>query len=98
MAFDTAQYYERLLGDETRTLLAWFYQRNPGVVETAEGLAQRLGLRPERLDGALADHVELGLLARRSIGGHDVLLYDARRRKELDQAVADSLSTAGGAS
>jgi hypothetical protein len=61
-----------------------FYRRNPGVVETLEGLARRLATPPDSLEPEIRDHVELGILKERHVGEKTVYVFDRSRWRELE--------------
>lgn len=84
--------FETWLSSAEKVRLAAFYHRNPGVVETVEGLALRLGLEPEELRRDLADHVRLGLLRERRLGDKTLLVFDPRRRDEVGQLIERALA------
>jgi hypothetical protein len=74
-----------------------FFNNNPGIIETMEGLARRLGTTVEALRRDLADHISLGLLHERRVGDKTVLIYDRSRRGELEKLVEDTLNSRMGA-
>jgi hypothetical protein len=62
---------------DLKAQLVVFYHNNPGVIETVEGLARRLGIQPTALRQALLDPVHMGLLQERKLGDKVVLVYNA---------------------
>ena len=57
-----------------------FFHDNPGILETLEGLAKRLGTSVDRLRKEIAGHLSLGILHEQKVDGITLLVYD--RRKE----------------
>ncbi len=53
---------------DLKVQLLVFFHDNPGVMETTEGLARRLGLNEEVLADNIRDHVQLGILSERDLG------------------------------
>lgn len=68
-----------------------FYNENPGVIETPDGLARRLGLHAEALRVAIEDHIRLGLLHERRVGDKTVLIFNRDRRAALQDAIVQAL-------
>lgn len=83
--------FEVWVDSELKARIILFYNNNPGVVETMEGLAQRLGTTVDALRKDIAAHVELGLLRERTVGGKTILLYDRKRRNDIESFVTKEL-------
>lgn len=78
---------ELWVDSESKVRLLAFYRRNPGVIETIEGLAQRLAYPAGLLERELRDHVELGLVKERVVGAKRLYLFDRSRFAELESLV-----------
>ncbi len=68
-----------------------FFRENPGVIETVEGLALRMGVDQNALRECIQDHVKLGLLRERRIGDRVLLIYDKERQKAMERLITESL-------
>ena len=68
-----------------------FYHQNPGIIETVEGLARRMGSDPEVMRRIVADHVKIGFLRQRSLGSAKVLLFDRQGEQKLQEYVSRSV-------
>jgi hypothetical protein len=79
------------MGSELKATLSSFYQRNPGLIETLDGLAIRLACRPDALVGAVRSHVELGLLRESTVAGKSVYVYNPGRQQELSRLIEDEV-------
>ncbi|MES2155066.1 MAG: hypothetical protein V4510_08020 [bacterium] len=90
-AADLHTLFEVWVDSELKAQVVIFYNNNPGVIETAEGLARRLGTNVEALRDAVADHVRLGLLQARTMGDKTVLLFNRERRGEIQELVMAKL-------
>lgn len=88
---DLRKLFEVWMDNETKLMITVFYRNNPGVVETLDGLAVRLGTTVERLRDAIADHVSIGLLKERRMGGKTVLVYDRDMRQDMETFIADEI-------
>ena len=88
---DLRKIFELWVDSEMKVHILVFYHNNPGVIETAEGLARRLGTDVESLRNDLADQVEMGILRERKAGDKTVLVYDRKREAELTDVIQDAL-------
>lgn len=88
---DLRRIFEVWMDSEMKAMIAVFYARNPGVVETLEGLARRLGTSPEALRDHVASHIRLGLLQERDVHGKTVLVFDRDRRAEFEAMIEDKI-------
>lgn len=68
-----------------------FFHENPGVIETVEGLARRIGTNAEAIRKEVADHVSLGFLRERGVGTKTVLVYDPARENDIRAYVAEAV-------
>ncbi|MCA1810647.1 MAG: hypothetical protein LC623_01385 [Halobacteriales archaeon] len=64
-----------------------FSHDNPGVLETIEGLATRLGTNVAALRKEIAGHLSLGLIQERKAGAHTILVFDRKREGEVQRAI-----------
>lgn len=64
-----------------------FFHNNPGMIETLQGLSRRLGLQADALKEEIADHIRLGILTERQVGGKTVLMYNQKREKDVAEFV-----------
>ncbi len=83
--------FERWMDSEIKIQLLEFFHNNPGVIETVEGLAVRLGTDADRLADEVEDQIEVGILKKRTVGGRTALVYDKVREGQVQRLVADRL-------
>ncbi len=83
----------RLLATETRGDLLALFHLNPGLIDSVEGVALRIGRRAESIEADVNDFVELGLLKTRNIGNHRVFWLDRERDAETQRIVADHVQS-----
>ncbi len=99
---DLRKVFEVWMDSEMKAMITVFFHRNPGVVETMEGLARRLGTTPEALKEHVQSHLELGLLRERKIGEKTVLVFDAQGQADFEAFLQDEIKRrmeeSGGAS
>ena len=78
---------------DLKVQLILFYHNNPGLVETAEGLARRMGVAVEALRDPVADQVRLGVLRERTAGNQKILIYDAAQASRLQANIEELFRT-----
>jgi hypothetical protein len=64
-----------------------FYHDNPGVIETMEGLALRLGTNVSALRKEIAGHLALGLIREKKAGAKTILVFDRKREGDVQAAI-----------
>ncbi len=83
----------KLLASEIRGELLVLFHRNPGLVDTIEGVARRLGRTPGLIEPDLRALVELGILTRKKMGSSDVIRLDRVKDREVLDSVARHIKT-----
>jgi hypothetical protein len=86
-----------LLGSEIRGDLLTLFHRNPGLVDTLDGVARRIGRKAEVIEDDVDELVNVGILRQKRIGSSEVILLDRVRDRQLLQTIASQLNTQGGA-
>jgi hypothetical protein len=92
---DLKQLFDLWMDSPLKVQIVSFYHRNPGMIETVEGLAQRIGSDPEMVRKTVQDHVKLGFLRERNLGTMKVIVYDPSGEKKLQDYVAQQVKTRG---
>ncbi len=88
---DLTQMFQSWVGSDLKARVLVFFNRNPGVIETLEGLARRIGATEESLRPEVEAHVALGLITERRLGGKTIYRYNRQRRIEMERRVVDEL-------
>lgn len=68
-----------------------FFHNNPGIIETVEGLARRLGTNAENLRKEIAGHVAIGVLREEKCDGLTLLMYDRRKERDVQRYIEGQL-------
>lgn len=84
--------FELWMDSELKLQVVVFFHNNPGVVETMEGLARRLGTNVEVLRKEIADHIRMGILTERPAGDKMVLVYNRENEDDVRAFIARTLS------
>jgi len=82
-----------LLGSEVRGDLLVLFHRNPGVIDTVDGVARRIGRTTVAVISEVRELLELGVLKQKRIGASEVVYLDRAKDRELLQSVANHLKT-----
>ena len=87
----------RLLSSEVKGDLLTLFHRNPGLIDTVEGVALRIGRMGEVVEDDVRDLLDLGLLKTRRIGGQRILSMDRLRDREIQALLAEHVRNSFGA-
>jgi len=85
----------RLLSTETKGELLMLFRKNPGLIDTSEGVARRIGRRANKIEADLKDFVEMGLLTTKRIGVFDLFYLNPKRDEEIKEIVTGEISSMG---
>lgn len=82
-----------LLGSEVRGDLLVLFHRNPGLIDTVDGVARRIGRTTVAVISEVRGLLELGVLKQKRIGNSEVVFLDRARDRALLELVASNLKT-----
>ena len=82
-----------LLASEVRGDLLILFHKNPGLIDTVDGIARRIGRTTISVISDLRELLQLGLLKQRRIGASEVVFLDRARDREILESVANHLKT-----
>ena len=82
-----------LLANETRADLLTMFRKNPGLIDSLEGVARRVGRTTAAIQGDIAELVRLGVLKSRKIGNNEVVCLDRVKDSEIQNNVGAFLQT-----
>jgi len=82
-----------LLGSEVRGDLLVLFHRNPGLIDTVDGIARRIGRTTVAVISEVRELLELGVLRQKRIGNSEVVFLDRAKDRELLDSVANHLKT-----
>lgn len=92
------QLISTLLGSEVRGDLLVLFHRNPGLIDTIEGVSRRIGRSPSAIESDVRELIRLGVLREKKIGHAEVIFLDREKDRELLESVADHIRSSGVAS
>ena len=80
---------DRLLTSEAKGEILTLYHKNPGLVDTLDGVGRRIGKRREQIKTDVDDFIEMGILKKITVGKLDLYGLDAQRDQEIQLSIAD---------
>ncbi len=78
----------RLLSSTTKAELLTLFHRNPGLIDSVEGIARRIGKRKADVTTDLDDLVSLGILSRKKLGREEAIGLNEKKDREMQDEVA----------
>jgi len=85
--------FEMLISTEVKGDLLVLFHKNPGLIDTYDGVARRIGRIAKSIEADVRDLVTLGILTARQIGSREVLLFDRSRDHETQETIVNQLKT-----
>ncbi len=76
------------------------FHKNPGLIDSSEGVARRIGRIAKSIEADVRDLVKLGVLKTRQVGSREVIFLDRSKDKETQETIVGylkGLRTPGGA-
>jgi len=82
-----------LLASEVRGDLLILFHKNPGLIDTVDGVARRIGRTTITVISDLRELLQIGILKQKRIGASEVVFLDRGRDREILELVANHLKT-----
>jgi hypothetical protein len=86
---------DRLPGSPARGDLLVLFHRNPGLIDTVDGVARRIGRTGISIENDVKQLTSLGVLRTKKIGTLEVLFLDRAKDKEILELVAGQVRSMG---
>jgi DNA-binding MarR family transcriptional regulator len=87
----------RLLSSTTKAELLILFHKNPGLIDTVEGIARRIGKKRADVKRDLNDLIALGILSRKRLGRDEAISLNGEKDKMIQDRVAAHLRDLGSA-
>jgi hypothetical protein len=84
--------FQILFSTENKGDLLVLFHRNPGLIDTFDGVARRIGRTAKAIEGDVRDLVTIGILRTRKIGAHEVITFDASKDDEIQEVIVSHLN------
>ena len=82
-----------LLASEVRGDILVLFHKNPGLIDTVDGVARRVGRTTIAVISDVRELLQLGVLRQKGIGTSEVVFLDRAKDRELLESVANHLKT-----
>jgi predicted transcriptional regulator len=89
----SADVLSTLLASEVRGDLLVLFHRNPGLIDTVDGIARRIGRATISVISDVRELLQLGVLKQKRIGASEVVFLDRAKDRQLLDSVAKHLKT-----
>ncbi len=80
---------EMLLASETKGELLILFHKNPGLIDTLDGIARRIGKTARTIEEEVNDFIKLGILRTKPIGNGQAIYLDLERDHEIQGSILD---------
>ena len=84
---DAGMLLNKLLSSTAKAELLMLFHKNPGLIDTVEGVARRIGRASTEIDRDVTDLVDLGTLETMEIGNRSVIRLNRARDKEIQASL-----------
>jgi hypothetical protein len=86
----------RLLSSGTKADLLVLFHRNPGLIDTVEGIARRMGKRGKAIESDVSELAKDSILQKKKVGNSDVYFLNREKDKEAQRDIASYITNLGG--
>jgi DNA-binding transcriptional ArsR family regulator len=80
---------ERLLSSEAKGEMLTLFHKNPGLIDTIDGIGRRVGKSKEQIEVDVKDFVEMGILKAIKAGKLTLYSLNAQRDQEIQASLAE---------
>lgn len=81
----------KLLSSEAKLDVLTLFHNSPGLIDTLDGIALRVGRTSAEIGKEVIDLLDFGLLLKKKIGKSEVIYMDTARDFEIQQMIAGRL-------
>jgi predicted transcriptional regulator len=90
-ASSAESYLDVILASEVRAELVALFHKNPGIIDTPEGIGRRIGLVSNAVAPDLEELAKLGVLSKKRYGNQNVFFLNKSKDSEIQQSIATYL-------
>ena len=87
------QLFQLLFSTEVKGDLLVLFHKNPGLMDTFDGVARRIGRVSKAIDSDVRDLVTLGVLKTKQVGAREVIFLDRSKDRETQATIVNHLKT-----
>ncbi len=85
----------KLLSSEIKAEILILYHMNPGLIDTPEALARRIGRGQVEVTKDLEDLLILGILRKKPLGSNEVVFLDRDRDRDIQKLLKAHIESLG---
>jgi hypothetical protein len=85
-----------LLSSSARAELLLLFHRNPGLIDTVEGIARRMGKKGKAIESDVSELAQASILQKKQVGDSDVYFLNREKDAEAQRDIADYITSLGG--
>lgn len=93
---DGANLLGSLLSTGTKADLLVLFHRNPGLIDTVDGIAKRMGRKGYAIASDVNELVESSVLERKKVGKAEVFYLNREKDRKAQSEIADYITGLGG--
>jgi hypothetical protein len=82
-----------LLASEMRADLMTLFHKNPGIMDTPEGIARRMGHLQEAIQPDLDEISKLGVITKKKLGDREIYFLNHSKDREVQESIGNYLQT-----
>jgi predicted transcriptional regulator len=85
-----------LLSSSGRADLLLLFHRNPGLIDTVEGIARRMGKKGKAVESDVSELAKASILQKKKVGHSDVYFLNREKDEEAQRDIANYITNLGG--
>jgi len=82
-----------LLSSDVKADLLALFHKNPGLIDSIDGVARRIGRTANAIEKDVGELVDLGVLKRKRLSTSEVFLLDRAKDKEIQGIIANQIKS-----
>lgn len=84
-----------LLSTGTKADLLQLFHRNPGLIDTVDGIARRVGKKPDAIRTEVSELQGESILLKKKVGNRDVYFLNRERDSQAQEEIARYIKSVG---
>jgi len=85
-----------LLSSGTKADLLVLFHRNPGLIDTVEGISRRMGKKAKGIESEISELTKASILQKKKVGNSEVYFLDRVKDREAQKDIANYITNLGG--
>ncbi len=80
---------QRILSSEAKGEILTLFHKNPGLIDTIDGVGRRVGKTKDQLEADMNDFLDIGILKSTKAGKLILYSLDSKRDQEIQVSIAE---------